>query len=134
MNKSGGSRGPRRAAALAVAGTVAVLVAGCGGSAASSASSSAAAPASSPGLADCLTASRCYAPHQFRVAYGIQPLLDDGINGRGQTVVLPEQAETGPAQPPGVTDIRQDLADFDSRFGLPPAPIQVISTLAGSSA
>ena len=28
-NKSGGSRGPRRPAALAVAGTVAVLVAGC---------------------------------------------------------------------------------------------------------
>ena len=33
-----------------------------------------------------------------------------------------------------VTDIRQDLADFDRRFGLPPARIQVIRALAGSSA
>ena len=75
------------------------------------------------------------------MAYGIQPLLDRGINGRGVTVVLPEEAETGPARPQpvtgllqSVTDIRQDLADFDSRFGLPPARIQVITTLAGSSA
>lgn len=50
-------------------------------------------------------------------------------------MVLPEEAETGPAQVPAVTDIRQDVADFDSRFGLPPARIQVIrTTLAGSSA
>ncbi len=92
--------------------------------------------------ADCLTVSQCYAPRQFRVAYGIQPLLDHGINGRGVTVVLPEQAETGPARPQpitdllqSVTDIRQDLVGFDRRFGLPPANIQVISTsLAGSSA
>jgi subtilase family serine protease len=82
----------------------------------------------------------CYTPRQLRVAYGIQPLLDRGIDGRGVTVALPEEAETGPAQTPAVTgipavtDIRQDLADFDSRFGLPPARIQVITTLAGSSA
>jgi subtilase family serine protease len=58
-------------------------------------------------------------------------------------VVLPEEAETGPARPQpvtdllqSVTDIRQDLADFDGRFGLPPARIQVIriKPLAGSSA
>ena len=90
---------------------------------------------------DCLTVSGCYAPRQFLVAYGIQPLLDRGIDGRGVTVVLPEEAETGPARPQpitdllqSVTDIRQDLADFDSRFGLPPARIQVITTLAGPSA
>jgi subtilase family serine protease len=96
---------------------------------------------SPPGAIDCLTASQCYAPRQFRVAYGIQPLLDRGITGRGVTVVLPEEAETGPARPQpvtnilqSVTDIRQDLADFDSRFGLPAAKIQAITTLAGSSA
>jgi subtilase family serine protease len=49
-------------------------------------------------------------------------------------VALPEEAETGPAQTPAVTDIRQDVADFDSRFGLPPARIQVTTTLAGPSA
>jgi subtilase family serine protease len=107
-------------------------------------SATAPATASPPGAVatDCL-ASRppCYAPRQFRIAYGIQPLLDRGITGRGVTVVLPEEAETGPArpQPPtgilqAVTDIRQDVAGFDSRFGLPPAQMQAITTLAGSSA
>jgi subtilase family serine protease len=66
------------------------------------------------------------------VAYGIQPLLDAGIDGRGQTVVLVEYAAATPAPPPTVTDIRQDLADFDSRFGLPSARIQVLTAMAGS--
>jgi len=93
--------------------------------------------ASSPGTAatDCVGSQPCYTPRQFRVAYGIQPLLDRGIGGHGVTVALPEEAETGPAQTfPAATDIRHDVADFDSRFGLPPARIQVITTLAGSSA
>jgi subtilase family serine protease len=106
-----------------------------------SATATAATP-SPPGAAatDCLTASGCYAPRQFLVAYDIQPLLDRGIDGRGVTVVLPEEAETGPAetgpvQVPAVTDLRKDVADFDGRFGLPPARIQIIrTTLAGSSA
>jgi subtilase family serine protease len=98
----------------------------------------------SPGAvaADCLTVARCYAPRQFLAAYGIAPLQDRGIDGRGVTVVLPEQAETGPARPrpitgllQSVTDIRQDLAEFDRRFGLPPARIQIIRTaLAGPGA
>jgi len=90
---------------------------------------------------DCLTASACYGPRQFRVTYGIQPLLARGITGHEVTVVLPEEAETGPARPQpishllqSVTDIRHDLADFDSRFGLPAAHVQVITTLAGASA
>ena len=52
-------------------------------------------------------------------------------------MALPEQAETGPAAGPflGATDIRRDVADFDRRFGLAPARIQVIrTTLAGPSA
>jgi subtilase family serine protease len=85
--------------------------------------------------------SGCYAPHQFLVAYGVEPLLDHGITGHGVTVVLPEEAETGPARPQpianllqSVTDIRQDIADFDRRFGLPPARIKVIAPSASSSA
>ena len=55
-------------------------------------------PGAVPG--DCLTSRPpCYALRQFRVAYGIQPLLDRGIDGRGVTVVLPEEAETGPEPP-----------------------------------
>jgi subtilase family serine protease len=100
------------------------------------------APAPSPPgavAADCL-ASRppCYAPRLLRVAYGIQPLLDRGITGRGQTVVLPEfppSAAGSPSKFPGsqvpvVTDIRQDLARFDALFGLPAARLQVVNTLA----
>jgi subtilase family serine protease len=106
-------------------------------------SATAPAPASTAGAAaaDCPGSLPCYTPRQFRVAYGIQPLLDRGIDGRGVTVALPEQAESGPVRPrpvsgllQSVTDIRKDLAGFDSRFGLPPARIQVITTLAGSSA
>ena len=104
---------------------------------------SATAPAtvSPPGAvsADCL-ASRppCYGPRQLRVAYGIQPLLNRGISGRGQTVVLPEFPPSAAGSPSGVTgvqvlavtDIRQDLARFDALFGLPAARLQVVNTLA----
>jgi subtilase family serine protease len=104
-------------------------------------SATAPATASPPGAAanDCMALpSPCYTPQQLRVAYGIQPLLDRGITGRGQTVVLPEfppaatgspSAVTG-TQVPAVTDIRQDLALFDSTFGLPAARLQVVNTLA----
>jgi subtilase family serine protease len=66
------------------------------------------------------------------VAYGIKPLLDRGIDGRGETVVLPELAETQ-LDPPLVTDLRQDLAGFDDLFHLPAAPMRVVTTLAGAS-
>jgi hypothetical protein len=209
--KTGGNRGARRAAALAVVAAVAVLSAARGGSPSSSGGSASTGsatyradlsyaqcmqthglpgfpdpspsggasisihgqpPAGSPAArandacqhllpagrtgtggatataspagaaaADCPGSFPCYTPRQLRAAYGIQPLLDRGIDGRGGTVALPEEAETGTARPQpvsgllqSVTDIRQDLADFDSRFGLPPARIQVITTLAGPSA
>ena len=134
-----GRRSPRfrrvRVVVVITAATgLALLAAACS---TGKASTAAAAAASAP---DCLTKTppTCYTPRVFLTAYGIQPLLDRGIDGRGVTVVLPEEAETGPARPSrragGVTDIRQDVADFDRRFGLPPARIQVITTLAGSSA
>ncbi len=74
---------------------------------------------------------RCYSPAQYRVAYGVAPLLSSGITGRGETVVMPELAN-----PPGAnfTDIRRDLAAFDSKFGLPPARLKVTTTLAGAGA
>jgi subtilase family serine protease len=73
----------------------------------------------------------CYTPQQLQVAYGIKPLLDHGITGRGQTVVLPELAESQ-LNPPLVTDLRQDMTAFDSLFGLPAARMRVVTTLAGS--
>jgi subtilase family serine protease len=76
----------------------------------------------------------CYAPRLFLTAYGIQPLLDRGIDGRGETVVVPEVASQPPTAPPDVTDIRQDLARFDSLYDIPAARLQVVTTLAGKAA
>jgi subtilase family serine protease len=101
-------------------------------------------PAPSPRqtITDCLTlpTSPCYTPAQLRVAYGIQPLLDHGITGRGQTVVLPEfpPSEDSPsaranARVTASSDIRKDLARFDRLFGLPAAKLQVVNTLAHAS-
>ncbi|MGH3236895.1 MAG: S53 family peptidase, partial [Streptosporangiaceae bacterium] len=105
---------------------------------------------------DCLLPpAACYTPDQFRVAYGVQPLLDKGIDGQGETVTdlvsavsnapagpvtiiqagstTTTQVVQPPGQPPAVTDIRQDLERFDSLFRLPAARIQVVTTLAGSA-
>jgi subtilase family serine protease len=73
----------------------------------------------------------CYSPQEYQVAYGVAPLLRRGINGSGETVVLPELAQT-PTSHGGPTDIRKDLAKFDSRFGLPAARLHVITTVARS--
>src|ERR1039458_9524874 len=50
---------------------------------------------SSPPLtstADCHSVTTCYTPKQIQVAYGVEPLLRRGVDGRGETVVLPELA------------------------------------------
>src|SRR5260370_12874533 len=70
--------------------------------------------------ADCNSLTTCYTPQQLRVAYGIKPLLDRGINGRGETVVLPELAESR-AGPPLVTGMRPDMAAFYMLVRLPAA-------------
>jgi subtilase family serine protease len=91
-------------------------------------------PAASPSggaTAACDSVTTCYTPQQLQVAYGIKPLLDRGINGHGETVVLPELAESQ-LNPPMVTDMRQDMAAFDSRFHLPPARMRVVTRLAGA--
>jgi len=129
----------RRAHLLAVALLLSVVsVAGCTGSSGTTPRGTTTRSAATPvGLVS--GCQGCYAPHLFRVAYGIQPLLDRGIDGRGETVTVldpasPAQATATqpPAQGPGVGDIRQDLAAFDSMFRLPAAPIQVVTTLAGA--
>ena len=77
----------------------------------------------------------CYSPHQLRVAYGIQPLLDSGIDGRGETVtILAPATSPNTSQGPAGTDIRQDLKALNNMFGLPAARIQIVTTLAGAAA
>src|SRR5579871_4826896 len=70
----------------------------------------------------------CYSPHQLAVAYGIQPMLDHGVDGRGETVTV-----VAPVPGPGeATDVRRDMASFDRTFRLPAARIEVVTSLGGS--
>ncbi|MGH3159608.1 MAG: S53 family peptidase, partial [Streptosporangiaceae bacterium] len=120
-------RAVRAAATMAVSGLV-VTAAGFSPATAGAATKP---PAQRPAFAfNCLhPPASCYAPGQFRVAYGIEPLLDHGIDGRGETVVVPELAT-----PRGQgSDIRKDLTAFDSTFGLPAARIQVVNSVAHAS-
>jgi subtilase family serine protease len=115
-----------------VAAPVAVLlVLGCGGC--SGSSSPAARPASVAGTGVCGSLATCYSPTQIRVAYGIQPLTDRGIDGRSQTVVLPGLAQRRLSPGVGaasVSNIGQDLAGFDKLFHLPAPRLQVTTALA----
>jgi hypothetical protein len=95
-----------------------------------SARASGTAPTSGP--LDCDSVTTCYTPQQIEVAYGIRPLLKRGIDGRGETVVLPELAETQ-LRPPVVSDLRQDMSRFDSLFGLPAARLKVVTSIASSA-
>ncbi len=110
--------------------TVAGLIAACSGRGPAADSGHAAKPAKAGSSFNCLVPpATCYTPRVFRTAYGIPPLLERGIDGRGQTVVMPEVAQQ-PA--PDASDIRQDMARFDSLFGLPPARLRVVNSLAGT--
>jgi subtilase family serine protease len=147
----------RRALLPAAALLSGALVAGCTGSSGHPAATSTGHSAQSSAVSGCWlppTAS-CYAPNQFRAAYGIQPLLNSGIDGSGETVTVleppelpnqggagtptatavPNAAGTPPAgAQPFTTDIRTDLAAFDRIFRLPAARIQAVTTLAGAAA
>ena len=70
----------------------------------------------------------CYSPRAYQVAYGVAPLLSRGIDGRGESVAMPELASRKPSM-----DIRHDLAAFDRRFGLAPAKLHVVNTIARSA-
>ena len=119
-------RGFRAAAAAGLALT-GLLLAACTASPAVSTTASAQ-PAG--GTADCDSVTTCYTPQQIQVAYGIKPLLDHGIDGRGETVVLPELAEPA-LNEPLVSNMRQDMTRFDQVFGLPAAQLRVNTSLAG---
>lgn len=77
----------------------------------------------------CDAASGCYTPQQFETAYGVRPLLRRGIDGRGETVVLPELAESQLS--PEVSDLRLDFVAFDKLFDLPTPKLRFRSTFAG---
>jgi subtilase family serine protease len=125
---------PRRWAWLAAAPLIACLAAAYPAIAATDGTTAATPAAAAP--LNCAPPgakpTTCYSPQAYQVAYGVAPLLRRGIDGSGQTVVMAEVAET-PASNGGPTDIRQDLATFDTKFGLPTAKLQVVNTIAQSA-
>ncbi|GAB3961384.1 hypothetical protein GCM10029978_013550 [Actinoallomurus acanthiterrae] len=126
--RPGVSPHPRTRVATGLAAAVLLTVAAGCGSAGAARPVSASPPDDVATACDSLTT--CYTPQQLRAAYGIQPLLDRGIDGRGRTIVVPALAAEQPA-PPKVSDIRQDMKTFDGLFGLPAVRLKVDATLAG---
>lgn len=63
----------------------------------------------------------CYTPHQLRVAYGVESLIEHGFTGKGQTIVDIVSF--------GSPTLQQDMDMFDKQFGLPPITVQVIEPL-----
>jgi hypothetical protein len=113
----------RRLRMLAATAPIAVLFAvACGGSPAATAGAAAASGTTQPSSASpppsatgvCGSGVTCFTPQQLQAAYAVKPLLDRGIDGRGETVVLPELAESQP-NPPQVTDLRQDMTAYDGK-------------------
>jgi subtilase family serine protease len=88
-----------------------------------------AAPAA-PTALNCGPSGPCYSPNAYEAAYGVAPLLRRGITGRGETLAIFALAQT--PSDPGTTDIRKDLAAFDTKFGLPAARVHVVTAIAKS--
>lgn len=69
-------------------------------------------------LRACQRAGTCYGPDQMRNAYGFQSLLNAGDDGTGTTIVIIDAY--------GSDTIQQDLALYDSYFGLPTPQLNII--------
>ena len=63
----------------------------------------------------------CLTPHQMRVAFGIEPLIEQGYTGKGQTIIDIVSY--------GSPTLQQDMDVFDRQFGLPPIKIQIVAPL-----
>ncbi len=64
-----------------------------------------------------------YNPEQIRAAYSVSPLLQSGIDGKGQSIVVVDSF--------GSPTIRHDLGVFDRQFKLPAPPSLLIIHPAG---
>jgi subtilase family serine protease len=64
----------------------------------------------------------CYSPQEIRTAYGLNKLIDAGMVGSGQTIVLIESF--------GSPTVAADLQTFDQDYGLPDPPsLKVLAPL-----
>jgi subtilase family serine protease len=61
----------------------------------------------------------CYGPDQIRAAYDIQPLLNAGVTGAGQTIVIVDAFQS--------PSLQLDLANFDGVWRLPATNIDIVA-------
>lgn len=61
----------------------------------------------------------CYSPQQLRQAYGIQPLIAQGITGKGRIITIIDAFQS--------PTLRQDLHLFDTLFGLKDPQLNIIA-------
>ncbi|MER5635324.1 S53 family peptidase [Kitasatospora sp. NPDC002227] len=69
---------------------------------------------------DCLTliGIHCYSPLQYRKAYDLDPLYQQGVTGKGRTIVIVDSF--------GSPTIQHDLEVFDKQWGLPDTSLEVV--------
>lgn len=64
----------------------------------------------------------CYSPQEMRTAYDLDPILNAGYDGTGQTIIIIDSY--------GSPTIQNDLKTFDAGYGLPDPPsFQVLAPL-----
>jgi subtilase family serine protease len=62
---------------------------------------------------------RCYSPQQIRQAYGVRPLINNGITGKGRIITIIDAFQD--------PTVRQDLHVFDQVFGLNDPTLNIIT-------
>ncbi|WP_405362433.1 S53 family peptidase [Kitasatospora sp. NBC_00085] len=60
----------------------------------------------------------CYSPLQYRTAYNLDPLYQQGITGKGRTIVIVDSF--------GSPTIQHDLEVFDKQWGIPDTQVEVV--------
>lgn len=68
----------------------------------------------------------CYGPYQIRQAYGVTGLLAKNITGQGTTITIIDAG--------GSPTIKQDLHTFNTLWGLPDSPLNVLTPFGLSGA
>src|SRR5258708_29970957 len=64
----------------------------------------------------------CYSPQEIRTAYDLNPILNAGYDGTGQTIIIIDSY--------GSPTIQNDLKTFDAGYGLPDPPsFQILAPL-----
>jgi subtilase family serine protease len=66
----------------------------------------------------------CYSPQEMRTAYGMNGLINSGMVGAGQTIIIVDSY--------GSPTIAGDLAAFDAGFGIPDPPLFTVLSPLGT--